>query len=132
MIWPFIDGDCLKWTPKKTADTTDMDTVGCYGPHETEVLTQDWADRDLEKDVPYPGKDALVAKWTDHCTRLFLSDLVTVKDKENVLRFWVLVPGAESWKLKTQNGYRMSHRLVYCFIGKADGSPLTDKAMADR
>jgi hypothetical protein len=131
MAFPFIDGDCLKWTPKKGAKAPDFAETGCYGPHETEMLTQDWADRELEKDKPYPGRDALARQWGDHCTRLFQSGVVVRPNKENVLRFWVLVPGEDSWKLKTKDGYRMSHRLVYCLIGNADGSPLTEKQMAD-
>jgi serine/threonine protein kinase len=131
MAEPFINGDCLKWTPKKGGKAPDFADTGCYGSHETEMLTQDWADRELEKDKPYPGRDALARQWADHCTRLFQSNVVVTPNKENVLRFWVLVPSEDSWKLKTKDGYRMSHRLVYCLIGNANGNPLTDKQMAD-
>jgi hypothetical protein len=53
------------------------------------------------------------------------------EDKEKTLRYWVIIPTAEAWKVKTENGYRSSDRLIYCFVGKADGSKLTEPVMTD-
>jgi hypothetical protein len=41
----------------------------------------------------------------------------------------VVVPTADAWKVRTDNGYRMSNREYYCFVGKADGTKLTDRLM---
>jgi eukaryotic-like serine/threonine-protein kinase len=129
---PMIDGDCLNWTPKKGGKAPDIDAdTGCYGPHEVEVLQQDWANRELEKDVAYPSLETLAAQTGTACTKLFLSGLVTPANKEQALRYWVIVPNAEAWKVKTTGGYRMSNRLTYCFVGKADGTKLSEPVMAD-
>ncbi|MCE7011166.1 serine/threonine protein kinase [Kibdelosporangium philippinense] len=127
-----ISGECHNdWVPKKGAKDPDFDTdVGCYGPHDVEVLEQDWANRDLEKEVPYPPFEQLVEETTQLCTRIFLSEAVPVPNKEETLKFWVIVPNTEAWKVKTSDGYRMSNRLTYCFVGKADGSKLTEPIMA--
>ncbi|SMC53671.1 Serine/threonine protein kinase [Kibdelosporangium aridum] len=126
-----ISGECLNWVPRKGAKDPDIDAdVGCFGPHDVEVLEQDWANRELEKDVPYPPFEKLVAETTSMCTRIFLSEAVPVPNKEETLKFWVIVPNTEAWKVKTNDGYRMSNRLTYCFVGKADGSKLTEPVMA--
>ncbi|MBP2329944.1 serine/threonine protein kinase [Kibdelosporangium banguiense] len=127
---PMFAGDCLTWVPVKGGPAPDMDSdVGCYGPHDTEVLEQSWADRDLEKDVPYPPFERLAAETGAFCTSIFLSATVIGADKEQTLKYWVVVPNAEAWKVKTTNGYRISNRLTYCFVGKADGSKLTEPVM---
>jgi hypothetical protein len=127
-----IDGDCLNWTPKKGGKAPDIDAdTGCYGPHEVEVLQQDWANRELEKDVAYPSLETLAAQTGAACTKLFLSGLVTAANKEQALRYWVIVPNAEAWKVRTTDGYRMSKRLTYCFVGKADGTKLSEPVMVN-
>jgi serine/threonine protein kinase len=128
---PMIAGDCMTWTPKKGGPPPDtFPTVGCYGPHDVEVLEQSWANRELEKDVPYPPFAQLAEDTAAFCTGIFLSPKVTPPNKEEILRYWVFVPTAEAWKLKTSNGYRGSDRLTYCFVGKADGSKLTEPVMS--
>ncbi len=128
---PMIAGDCMTWMPKKGGPPPDtFPTVGCYGPHDVEVLEQSWANRELEKDVPYPPFDQLAAETAAFCTGIFLSPKVTPPNKEEILKYWVFVPTAEAWKIKTRNGYRSSDRLTYCFVGKADGSKLTEPVMA--
>ncbi|TCO44256.1 serine/threonine-protein kinase [Actinocrispum wychmicini] len=125
-----IDGDCMKWVPKKGGKAPDIDAdTGCYGPYDVQVLTQTWADRELEKDKPYPGLDSLKETWASYCTQLFESKLVTTPNKDDVLRYWVFVPTEEAWKVKVSGGYRLSHRLVYCFVGRADGAKLTEPVM---
>jgi hypothetical protein len=127
---PMIAGDCMTWMPKKGGPPPDtFPTVGCYGPHDVEVLEQSWANRELEKDVPYPPFDKLAAATAAFCTGIFLSPKVAPPNKEETLRYWVFVPTAEAWKVKTSNGYRSSDRLTYCFVGKADGSRLTEPVM---
>ncbi|MEV4313566.1 protein kinase [Actinocrispum sp. NPDC049592] len=128
---PMIAGDCMTWMPKKGGPPPDtFPTVGCYGPHDVEVLEQSWANRELEKDVPYPPFDQLAAETAAFCTGIFLSPKVTPPNKEDILRYWVFVPTAEAWRIKTVNGYRRSDRLTYCFVGKADGSKLTEPVMS--
>jgi serine/threonine protein kinase len=124
-------GECLNWVPaKKVPAPPTGASVGCFGPHDVEVLKQDWANREMEKDVAYPGVDALYKDAGSVCTEIFLSSQVAGDStKEDKLRYWVVVPTAEAWKVKTENGYRLSDRLTYCFVGKADGSKLTDRLM---
>jgi eukaryotic-like serine/threonine-protein kinase len=127
---PMFAGDCLTWVPVKGGPAPDMDSdVGCYGPHDTEVLEQSWADREMEKDVPYPPFDRLVAETAAFCTSIFLSPKVIGADKEVTLKYWVVVPNAEAWKVQTTDGYRISKRLTYCFVGRADGAKLTEPVM---
>jgi eukaryotic-like serine/threonine-protein kinase len=123
-----ISGECLNWVPVKQAAPPDR-TVGCFGPHDAEVLEDDWANRDVEKDVPYPGLDSLTRDVGSTCTGIFLSSKVAGANKEDTLRYWVVVPNADAWKLTTTDGYRMSHRKYYCYVGKADGTKLTDRLM---
>ncbi|WP_231114696.1 serine/threonine-protein kinase [Lentzea aerocolonigenes] len=122
--------DCLKWTPAKGArEIKTGDEVGCYLEHETEVLDTFPANFDTEKDVPYPGTAELTKIGGTGCTRTFLSSKVTGQDKEKTLRYWVVIPTEEAWKVKTENGYRRSSRIVHCFVGKADGTAIMGPLM---
>ncbi|MFS8097887.1 protein kinase [Lentzea alba] len=122
--------DCLTWTPRKDApEIRSQDDVGCYAEHETELLDTVLANTETEKDVPYPGADELTKIGGTACTRTFLSFAVLGEDKEKTLRYWVVIPTAEAWKVKTENGYRRSSRVIHCFVGKADGSKLTEPIM---
>ena len=121
---------CLTWLPAKdAAPPKTKDRVGCYGEHDVELLDTVLASTEIEKDVPYPGAEALTKLGGTGCTRTFLSDKVTGQDKEKTLRYWVVIPTAEAWKVKTDNGYRTSSRLIYCFVGKADGTKLVEPLM---
>ncbi|GAB2847770.1 serine/threonine-protein kinase [Lentzea nigeriaca] len=118
---------CLTWTPAKGAPKIDSkNRVGCYAEHDTEFLYSTLANTETEKDVPYPGTEELTKIGGTRCARMFLSDKVAGQDKEKTLRYWVIIPTAEAWKMKTENGYRNSDRLIHCFVGKADGSKLTE------
>ncbi|ANZ34756.1 hypothetical protein BBK82_00340 [Lentzea guizhouensis] len=122
--------DCLTWTPAKDAPPIKpQDRGGCYKEHATEVLDTVVANSEIQQDVPYPGVEELTKIGGTVCTRTFLSDKVGGQDKEKTLRYWVVIPTAESWKVKTENGYRHSSRVIHCFVGKADGTPLTEPLM---
>ncbi|KOV87179.1 serine/threonine-protein kinase [Nocardia sp. NRRL S-836] len=122
--------DCLTWLPAKdAAPIKPQDRGGCYKEHATEVLDTVVANSESEKDVPYPGVEELTKIGGTACTRTFLSDKVTGQDKEKTLKYWVVVPTAESWKVKTRDGYRHSSRVIHCFVGRADGTPLTEPLM---
>ncbi|ONI84766.1 hypothetical protein ALI22I_30185 [Saccharothrix sp. ALI-22-I] len=124
--------DCLTWLPAKDAPKIETsDDVGCYAPHDVELMDTVLANSDVEKDVPYPSVEELTKLGGTECTRTFLSSKVLGENKESTLRYWVVVPTAEAWKMRTSNGYRSSSRLIYCFVGKADGSQLTEPIMAD-
>jgi hypothetical protein len=119
--------DCLTWTPVKDARKIESeDRVGCYAEHETELMDTVVANTEYEKDVPYPGVEELTKIGGTGCTRTFLSAKVTGQDKEKTLRYWVIIPTAEAWKVKTENGYRRSSRIIHCFVGRADGTKLTE------
>ncbi|WP_285644312.1 serine/threonine-protein kinase [Lentzea sp. NBRC 102530] len=123
---------CLTWTPAKGARKIETkDRVGCYAEHETELLDTVLANTEIEKDVPYPGAEELTRIGGTGCTKTFLSDEVSGQDKEKTLRYWVIIPTAEAWKVRTENGYRSSDRLIYCYVGKADGSKLVEPLMKD-
>jgi eukaryotic-like serine/threonine-protein kinase len=125
--------DCLTWTPAKGGPVIkSANRVGCYGPHDVETLDTIAANFEMEKDVPYPSLEELTRNGTSGCTETFRSAKVTGQNKDDTLRFWVVVPTAEAWKVKTSNGYRSSSRVIYCFVGKADGSKLTEPVMAPR
>ncbi|HEX8866160.1 MAG TPA: protein kinase, partial [Lentzea sp.] len=122
--------DCLTWTPAKGARKIDAkDRIGCYKDHETEVLDTFPANFDTEKDVPYPGVAELTKTGGTGCTRVFLSSKVKGQDKEKTLRYWVVIPTEEAWKVRTEDGYRRSSRIVHCFVGKKDGTPLVEPLM---
>jgi hypothetical protein len=121
---------CLTWLPAKDARKIESkDRVGCYAEHDVELLDTVLANTEIEKDVPYPGAEELTKIGGTGCTRTFLSAKVNGQDKEKTLRYWVIIPTAEAWKVKTDNGYRSSDRLIYCFVGKADGSKLVEPLM---
>lgn len=123
-------GACLVWTPAKGAPKIESkNEVGCYAEHDVERLDKVYADNEMQKDVPYPGVEKLTKIGGTECTRTFLSSKVIGEDKEKTLRYWVIIPTAEAWKVKTENGYRSSDRLIYCFVGKADGTKLTEPIM---
>ncbi|MFD4638955.1 serine/threonine-protein kinase [Lentzea sp. NPDC058436] len=121
---------CLTWVPAKDVRKIESkDRVGCYAEHDVEVLDTVLANTEIEKDVPYPGAEELKKIGGTGCTRTFLSDKVNGQDKEKTLRYWVIIPTAEAWKVKTENGYRSSDRLIHCFVGKADGTKLVEPLM---
>jgi serine/threonine protein kinase len=123
--------NCLAWVPAKGgAPIRSGNRVGCYGPHDVETLDTIAADVKPQEDVPYPALDELTRAATTSCTNTFLSAKVTGSAKEDTLRYWVVVPTAEAWKVKTSNGYRSSSRVIYCFVGRADGGKLTEPIMA--
>jgi hypothetical protein len=123
---------CLAWLPAKDAPKIQArNRVGCYAEHDVELLGTVLASTEIEKDVPYPGAEQLTKIGGTGCTRTFLSDEVNGQDKEKTLRYWVIIPTAEAWKVKTENGYRSSDRLIHCFVGKADGSKLVEPLMKD-
>ncbi|MCE6994983.1 hypothetical protein LZG04_09205 [Saccharothrix sp. S26] len=95
------------------------------------VLDRDVAVTDHQKEAPYPSAQALAKRATEECTRVFLSDRVIGADKETTLRFWVVIPTAEAWKLRTTNGHRTSDRTSSCYVGRADGAKLTEPVMTE-
>ncbi|MEV6236976.1 protein kinase [Lentzea sp. NPDC051838] len=122
--------DCLTWTPAKgVRDIKSEDEVGCYKEHDTEVLDTFPANFDTEKDVPYPGTAELTKIGGTGCTRVFLSSKVIGQDKEKTLRYWVIIPTEAAWKVREENGYRRSSRIVHCFVGRKDGSKLVEPLM---
>ncbi|MFI9815576.1 serine/threonine-protein kinase [Saccharothrix variisporea] len=123
--------DCLNWVPAKGAGRID-NRIGCYAPHDVEVLHTINSGTDFKKEAPYPGVEALAQKATAECTQVFLSDKVIPKDKETTLRFWVVVPTEEAWKLRTTtSGDRTSDRTSSCYVGRADGAKLTEPVMTE-
>lgn len=121
---------CLTWLPAKDAPKIQSkDRVGCYAEHDAELLDTVLTHTEIEEDVPYPGAEQLTKVGGTECTRTFLSAKVNGQDKERTLRYWVIIPTAEAWKVKTENGYRSSDRLIHCFVGKADGTKLTEPLM---
>ncbi|MBP2326574.1 serine/threonine protein kinase [Kibdelosporangium banguiense] len=120
------------WIPAKGVPDP-KSRVGCYGPHDVEWLDSILVNAEPEKDVPYPSLEELARRGGSECTQKFLSAEVTGQNKEDTLRYWVIVPTATAWQLKTTSGgYRTSDRIIYCFVGKADGGKLTDPVVADK
>lgn len=126
-----MPNSCLTWMPVKDAPKIESkDRVGCYKAHDVELMDTVLANTEPEKDVPYPGAEELTKIGGTGCTRTFLSSEVNGQDKEKTLRYWVIIPTAEAWKMKTSDsGYRTSDRSIYCFVGKADGSKLVEPLM---
>ncbi|SDG06790.1 Serine/threonine protein kinase [Lentzea fradiae] len=123
---------CFTWVPAKGAPKMELKhKVGCYAPHDVELLAVVPATTKINEDVPYPGAEELTRVGGAGCTRKFLSGEVKGEDKEKSLRYWVVIPTAESWKVKTLSGYRVSNRMVYCFVGKADGSQVAEPIMKE-
>ncbi|MGW4115680.1 protein kinase domain-containing protein [Actinosynnema sp. NPDC004786] len=126
------EGECLTWVPAKGAGRIGGErTVGCYGPHDVEVMHEVYSDTDADTDVPYPSAEELGKQVAAECTRAFLSDKVRGPDKEAVLRFWAVIPSAGAWRLRVENGHRVSYRHSVCFVGRADGAKLTEPVVVD-
>lgn len=126
------EGECLTWVPEKGAGRIGGErTVGCYGPHDVEVMHEVYSDTDADADVPYPSAEELGERVAAECTRAFLSDKVRGPDKETVLRFWAVIPSAGAWRLRVENGHRVSYRHSVCFVGRADGAKLTEPVVVD-
>jgi serine/threonine protein kinase len=123
--------DCLRWVPAKGAKAVAKeDKGGCYEPYDVQTMDVDYASFS-DKDIPYPPVEELVGKGGTECTRIFQSDRVAAKDRAT-LRYWVVVPTFEAWKVRTnERGYQVSSRMFYCFLGKADGSKLTEPVLRD-
>ncbi|MFC5055339.1 serine/threonine-protein kinase [Saccharothrix xinjiangensis] len=123
---------CLNWVPAKgVGDIPIGAEVGCYGPHDVEVMASVGHGTDYEQEAPYPSVEELSRRVAAECTRVFLSDRVKGEDKEATLRFWVLIPTAEAWRLRTVNGYRTSDRSSSCLVGRADGAKLTEPVLVE-
>ncbi|MEV4316326.1 serine/threonine-protein kinase [Actinocrispum sp. NPDC049592] len=127
--------DCLKWTPAKGAhEFKPSHQTGCFVPHDVQFLATVYGSFDSMHDVPYPPVDELTRKGGTECTKKFLSDKVIGKDKEKTLRYWVIVPTLQAWKLHPIGSSTIltgAERRIFCFVGKADGSPLTEPIMSD-
>ncbi|NUT91840.1 MAG: protein kinase, partial [Saccharothrix sp.] len=105
-----FENDCMNWVPAKGAGRID-NRIGCYAPHDVEVLHTINSGTDFKKEAPYPSVEVLAQKAAAECTQVFLSDKVIPQDKETSLRFWVVVPTEEAWKLRTTtSGDRTSDR----------------------
>jgi len=127
-----FENNCLDWVPAKGVGKIGANgKVGCYGPHDVEVLDTINSGTDHKKEAPYPSVEELTRRAATECTRVFLSDKVIGENKETTLRYWVVVPTAEAWKLRTETGYRTSDRTSYCFVGRADGAKLTEPIMTE-
>ncbi|MFD7659011.1 protein kinase [Actinosynnema sp. NPDC059797] len=127
-----FENDCLNWVPAKgVGDIPVSAQVGCYGPHDVEVMASVGHGTDYEQEAPYPSVEELTRRVAAECTRVFLSDRVKGEDKEATLRYWVLIPTAEAWKLRTVNGYRTSDRSSSCLVGRADGAKLTEPVVVE-
>ncbi len=120
--------ECLKWTPAKGVNAyKPADKTGCFTPYDVQVLGVLYANYEITKDVPYPSLQELTTKGGTECTRKFQSGSVIGQDKEKTLRYWVLVPTKEAWKTRDAGyGFTTSYRKIYCFVGKADGSKLSE------
>jgi eukaryotic-like serine/threonine-protein kinase len=132
--FPVSDRDCLAWVPAKgSPNIATGDKIGCFDPHDVQVLDTNWVNLDIDKDVPYPSVAELGRTGTAECTGIFLSAKVVGQDKENSLRYWVVVPTLQAWKVKPRDGLisTISSRVIYCFVGKADGSKLTEPVVGD-
>ncbi|MEJ2853171.1 MULTISPECIES: serine/threonine-protein kinase [unclassified Saccharothrix] len=126
-----FENDCMNWVPAKGAGRID-NRIGCYAPHDVEVLHTIHSGTDHTKEAPYPSLEELTRKATAECTQVFLSDKVIPQDKETTLRFWVVVPTEEAWKLRTTtSGDRTSDRTSSCYVGRADGAKLTEPVMKE-
>ncbi|QFZ21024.1 serine/threonine-protein kinase [Saccharothrix syringae] len=126
------ENECLNWLPVKGAPRIGSEVrTGCYAPHDVEVLRRVTDDSDHDEEAPYPPVEELTRRVVAECTRVFLSDKVLGEDKEATLRFWVVIPTAESWRLRVQSGTRTSDRASYCFVGRADGAKLTEPIMTE-
>lgn len=122
--------DCLNWVPAKGAGDPDGE-IGCYAPHDVEVMHKVSSGTDYDEEAPYPSVEELSRRVAAECTRVFLSDKVIGENKETTLRYWVVIPTAEAWKLRTVDGYRTSDRTSSCFVGRADGAKLTEPIVAE-
>ncbi|TCO53594.1 serine/threonine-protein kinase [Actinocrispum wychmicini] len=114
---------CFKWLPTKGGKgPTTKSFVGCYGPYDVQLFDSGgWPGND--KDIPYPSPDELMAKAGGQCAETLSK--IDYPDKATALRYWVLVPSEEDWKLKVVDGYQRSTRFFDCYAGRVDGSKLS-------
>ncbi|MBP2323964.1 serine/threonine protein kinase [Kibdelosporangium banguiense] len=97
-------GDCY--------NDDDEPVDSCDDPHDIEIFDQ----VDLTGDsTTWPGPDEVKAIGESGCVDSYASE-VTIKDKDEVLRFLVLVP--------TQQGWNGGKRKALCVVARADGGKL--------
>jgi serine/threonine protein kinase len=98
------DADCYNDDDEPVED--------CDDPHDIEIFDQ----IDLTGDsTTWPGPDQVTAIGESGCVDSYGSD-VTIADKDNVLRFLVLVP--------TKQGWDGGKRKALCVVARADGGQL--------
>jgi serine/threonine protein kinase len=84
----------------------------CDDPHDIEIFEQ----VDLTADsTTWPGSDDVTAVGESGCIDAY-ADVVTIRDKDEVLRFLVLVP--------TEQGWGSGKRKALCVVARADGGKL--------
>lgn len=114
---------CWQWVVAKGKPAPkEGNSVGCYGPHDVETFDTVFVAG--TGDIPYPTPGEMTASAVARCTKTFF-ERVTYPDKENTLRYWVIVPSPDAFKAKIVNGYMHADRLALCVAGKADGTKLT-------
>ncbi|MFF5096698.1 MULTISPECIES: serine/threonine-protein kinase [Actinosynnema] len=130
---PLSSKECLNgWLPAKGAPEIESENrVGCYGEHDVQVMESFLASKKPQEDEPYPSLAELTRIGGTKCTSVFQSSEVKGEDKVKVLRYWVLVPTEEAWRMRVENGHRSSNRVVHCFVGRADGAKLAEPLMAE-
>jgi hypothetical protein len=94
--------------------------VDCAGPHAGEVVAT--FDPYGERDVPYPGRDALDRFAAGACTAAF-GAMAELSDRAG-LELMALVPAPAA--------FNTGARDVYCVVRAADGSALTGSSVAGK
>lgn len=130
---PLSSKQCLNgWLPAKGAPEVESENrVGCYGEHDVQLMESFLVGKKPQEDEPYPSLAELTRIGGTKCTSVFHSSDVKGEDKEKALRYWVLVPTEEAWRMRVENGHRSSSRVVYCFVGRADGAKLAEPLMTE-
>lgn len=115
-LWPWSDlrgGECLDEYAGPYAE--EYQVVGCQGPHDAQVLIAKLLSRELE--APYPGEGELAERAQEVC------DVLPVLDKERAAEYsdlvleWSYPVNARQWD--------EGKRVVYCFLSRSSGEPIT-------
>lgn len=76
------------------------------------------------RDLPYPGREQLIAYARAACGLIFDSGVITPAGKSD-LRISALVPSEAGFSARSSSSSSFTGRSVICLLGAADGSQLT-------
>lgn len=114
--WPWTElrgGECLESYAGPYAE--DYQVVGCQAPHDAQVISAQLLSRDLAE--PYPGEDVLAERAREVCDVMPLLDRERAAGYSDLVLEWSYPVNARQWD--------EGNRVVYCFVSRSSGEPIS-------